>query len=274
MSNLLSSPNEIENWHPPCLADFLGNDELKKALASHWRQDGDGTNLLVEGDTGTAKTSMVEVYLKTRNCPNVTDPMSGPCGSCMDCKAFDDRFDDVGVFACFRTKVVKGGNPTHIFRVNCSDLSEHEVENLANEIAYFKGDRRIVHLDEFQEIQNAKIRGALQGILRQKGTIWIATGITAENLGPMFVRRFAMRTETTLPCELDLARFLRNRCDNWGISWDANETLARLAFRSHRNVAECLNVLAKAAGTENRKLTRPLVEQHRFISGIRITTLG
>jgi replication-associated recombination protein RarA len=267
MSKASLTPREIERWTPTRLQDFIGCKEAKVTLVDHLRVDGDGTNLLILGNTGTGKTSLIEAYLRTRNCPNSTDPLLGPCGTCSDCETFDFEHEDNGIFAQLRKKS-QDAKATHFFHVNCYTLNVIDIEGIAKEVGSHPGDRCIVYLDEVHALAEGRRDMVLLKHLRELKAVWLATGIDTNALNPMFLRRFAARCMTTLPSERDLALFLLKRCVAWSISFDEPETLALLAQRSQRITAECISVLAQAAGKPGRRLDRQLVEAHPFISGV------
>ena len=262
------TPREIEQWSPSRLSDFLACEEAKATFVDHLRVDGDGTNILLLGETGTGKTSLVDAYVRTRNCPHVTD-LAGPCGKCSDCREFDFSHRDEGIFAHLRLKVLSGKKITHFFHVNCFDLTEAAVRKLRYDVAENVGDRKIVYLDEVQHLAGTATAGILLKAIRELDAVWVATGITVEGLSPMFVRRFAARCTTSRPGHLELARFVRDRCRDWSIAWDSLETVSLLAERSQGIAAECISVLARAAGKEGRLLSCDLVERHPFITGVR-----
>ena len=268
MSNSTPTAREIEMWFPRCLEDFIGNEEIKNTLLNGLRLNGDGANILILGETGTAKTSFIECYLRTRNCPNVEDPMKGPCGKCHNCQTFDFSNSDEGLFAYGRLRTEGDKRVTHFFHLNCYELDDVSLQNLRLNITDYSGDRIIIYLDEVQELKNSRVSGMLLKMIRETEAIWLATGITSDDLSPMFVRRFAERCRTELPKAEVLALFLKKRCEEWSINYESCDTLASLAVASSGIPSECISVLAKASMTEGRLLDRQLVDNHHFISGV------
>ena len=269
MSKSSPTPHEIERWVPHRLQDFLACEEVRNAFVDHLRADGDGTNILISGETGTGKTGLVEAYVRTRNCPYSAGPLLGPCGKCDDCKTFDFENQDDGIFARLRAKVLEqSAVATHFFHVNCYRLHEPGIRDLAREIAEEGADRSIVYLDEVHDLAEGKRDKLLLKPISELNAIWIATGITTDALSPMFVRRFATRCTTTRPTEESLALFLLDRCKEWKIALDCPETLVSLARRSRQIAAECISVLARAASQNGRVLDRQLVEGYPFITGV------
>jgi len=52
MSSHMPTPREIERWVPLRLRDFVGCEDAKAVLVDHLCADGDGTNVLLSGETG------------------------------------------------------------------------------------------------------------------------------------------------------------------------------------------------------------------------------
>jgi len=268
MSKSCPTPREIEVWRPTRLQDFIACEEVKATLVDHLRADGDGTNILILGNTGTGKTGLVEAYARTRNCPKSAGPWLGPCGECDDCKDFDFEHSDDGVFAHLRTKAEET-KPTYFFHLNCYSLDVSEIEEVAKEVSSHPTVRCIVYLDEVHNLVDGRRDLVLLKHLSDLNAVWLATGIDTNAYNPMFLRRFATRCTTTLPSEPDLALFLCRRCKDWSITVDdAPETLALLAQRSQQITAQCISVLACAAGRQGRFLDRHLVEAYPFVSGV------
>jgi Mg-chelatase subunit ChlI len=265
----MPTPREIEQWVPLRLRDFVGCEYAKEVLVDHLRADGDGTNVLLSGETGTGKTALIEVYARTRNCPRTEDPLLGPCGRCHDCTTFDFQHRDDGIFARSRTKSAdRGGKITNFYHVNCCHFRESEIRDLESEIAGNHGDRSIVYLDEVQELAEGRRDRLLLKSVTELDAVWIATGTHTDLLSPPFLRRFAARCSTTLPTQKELALFLLDRCRDWKIEIDCPETIGLLTQRSRQIPAECISVLARAATQQDRRLRGQLVDTHPFITGV------
>ncbi len=275
MSERFPTPREIEQWVPTGLNDFIACEQAKNTLAGHLVVKGEGSNILISGETGTGKTGLVEVFMRTLNCSRSTGPLNGPCGVCNDCHAFNFEHSDDGLFAHDRESVtIHGEDPRYFYHVNCVGFDAAALKNLRKEIEFNGKYRSIVYLDEIQHLVTEKMDAMLLKPIRELNAIWIATGVNADNvLNQMLIRRFASRCSTSLPSEMELALFLAGRCKEWGIEIDAPETVALLAHRSHQITAECINVIARAAGEVTadgrRVLTQKMVLEHPFITGFR-----
>lgn len=234
-------------------------------LVEHLRAGGNGPNILITGETGSGKTSVVEAYARTLFCLHATEPLLGPCGQCDNCMTFDFEYGDYGLFA---RPIPLDGVITHFYHINCCNFSEPEILELTLDISHSGNDRSIVFLDEIQELTERKRDRLLLKPIQELNAIWIGAGITTDVLYPPFVRRFAMRCRTGLPSGSELALFLLDRCQEWEISYDNADTFGLLAERSGQITAECISVLARAAGREGRRLDRELVMRHPFIAGV------
>ena len=274
MSELLLSPREIEQWVPAKISDFIACEQAKRVLIGHLAVKGEGSNILISGETGTGKTGLVEVFIRTLNCRQTSEPLNAPCGTCDDCLAFDFEHSDNGLFAHDRESlIVHGEDPRYFYHVNCVGFDKMALKNLRSEIECNGKYRSIIYLDEIQHLAHDKTDTMLLKPIRELNAIWIATGVDADKvLNQMLIRRFASRCSTDLPSELELALFLADKCKQWGIQVESPETIAQLAQRSRQITAECINVLARAAGEATdigkRMLTMEMVLEHPFISGL------
>jgi hypothetical protein len=261
------TPREIQNWAPFCLGGFIGCDEPIAIFVEHLNANGDGTNVLLLGDTGTGKSRLVEAYIRTRNCPHSPGPLEGPCGVCDICTRFDFDNQDSGIFT--HRDIDEGEEViTHFFHINCYRFNDAAIAELRKELDSHKGDRCIVYLDEVHCLVEGRREMLLLDLLTHCEAIWIGTGIDTDGLNPMFVRRFPTRCKMTIPSVDVLALFLVDRCKEWSINIDAPGTISLLAERSQQITAECINVLARAAARDGRLLDRDLVEKHPFITGV------
>ena len=268
MSKHKLTPREIEQWIPRRLSDFVGCEEAIKIIANHLRNGYIGTNFFIEGETGSGKTTLIEVATRTLFCPNVTDPLAGPCWNCRECRDFDFANREEGLFAEMKPKAVNSGTCTSFFHVNCYELDLAGVRELRSVVNEFHADRTIIYLDEVQCLGGTQAEGVLLKAIRELDAVWIASGITSDVLSPMFVRRFAARCTTSLPKIGQIATFVQERCVEWEIEWDKNETIVLLSECCKGIIAECISVLALAAANE-RKLTEELVKGYRFVQGVR-----
>lgn len=258
------NPRDIERWRPLGLHDILGNTQVVSTFQSYLDFDGFGGNMLLSGPSGTGKTAAVMAYVNTLNCPHRQDEPSGPCGTCNDCRQWDARFPDHGIFALLRTRVVEHKmRPLHYIPVNCATVTESQLKEVLDD-SRDAGGEAMIFLDEVHRLTRRSMDHLLLKPLEDLDAVWIACTARTDDLDPMFKRRFATRVSTSLPLVGELAVFLANRCAEWQIRCDNPETVLLLAKKSRQIVSECIAVLARAAG-QGRVLTRELVEEYPFL---------
>jgi len=255
---------DIERWVPKSLSEVIGCSELKLELAQYLRPNGRGPNILISGDPGTGKTAAVKAFVRTLSCSKrTTDPLL-PCEECESCRTFDVRYPELGLFASLNPRVtVDGAEPLHFCPINCGGVTEAQLRELLNDLRYFRG-LILIYLDEAHRLKPRNMNHLLLPPIEETEAIWVASSALAHELDPMLLRRFAIRTKTSLPDEEELLMFLAHRCNEWKIKVDDIITLQLLSQRSQGNVSECLSVLARAAANESRLLAKELVLRHPF----------
>lgn len=260
---------DIELYRPRNLQGFVGCAAVKQELAMRISNRSFGSKLLIEGPTGTAKTSIIEATVRAMVCPNVTDPYEGHCGVCESCTTFDFSNDDYGLTMGVRARTdqVLGFD---FFHINCGEKTNESVlcETL-NEIRYFApGDDVIVFLDEVQYLGKSGLtRLFLKPLTQLTGVSWYACGVSLGNMDPMFLRRFSTRLQMPRPTVVELVQYLDQRCLDWQID-RTPQALDYLAVCSKGVVGECMSVLARAAESDRRELTMELIKSHPFIGAV------
>ncbi len=266
MTEFLPTPRQIEQWRPKRLCDFVGCAKLKAALANVIRCDGKGPNIFTTGDTGTGKTSMIITAVTTLACPKRTDPQDGPCGICPECQAFEFTNAHCGLFAMLQSDVIEGrARPLHFYHVNCAETSEQRLRELVQDLNEYSG-HSVVYLDESHRLSRGGLDEALLKPMQEQRATWIASSAMVKQLNPMFLRRFSVRVSTSRPSVEELVTLLARLCKEWQIAVDEPSTLVLLAKCSQRVMGECQNVLACAAATVSRRLSRDLIEDYSFVS--------
>ncbi len=267
MSNPIT-PHEIQNWNPAGLDHFVGNAHIIEAFKHHFGICGVGENVLLSGETGSGKTAFIDVYLRTLNCSFAEDDVGrGPCGKCQDCCNASRFFDDRGLFARASWRSTQGKMVFENYRFNCSSFDMDALESLGTELRDLAGNVNIIVLDEVQELAGSTVEGSLMTLMKQYDAVWIASGTNTQKLRPEFVRRFSRRLRTKAPTPVEIAEWLLTRVTEWKIKFDEDSTLALLAHRCRGIVAETISVLAIAAATPDRTLTKSIVTDFPFING-------
>jgi|LSQX01.3.fsa_nt_gb replication-associated recombination protein RarA len=264
MDTNLPTPREIEMWVTPTLNHVIGCEGLRAHCHDLLRVAGFGPNTFVFGDPGTGKTACIKAYVRTLRCQKKEPDKWIPCGFCESCKEFDVRYSDEGLFATLRHRVlVDGADPLHYYPINCGKISESELRRIIDDVPQWTG-LVLIWLDEVHRIVRRGMDHLLLKPLEELNAVWIASTAHPKELDRMFKRRFAAKVRTTLPTLTELVSFLKDRCDEWGIRPDSEETLQLAARRAKLVTADAIALLAVAAGRDGRLLDRELVARHQF----------
>lgn len=268
MSGLISA-REIEQYRPRKLQDFIGCSDVKQELAERIKKRSFGSNLLIEGSTGSAKTSIIEATVRAIVCSNLSDPYQGYCGNCESCKSFDFSKEDFGLFTAGRARSgqVLGFD---FFHINCGETSTDSLlrEKLEDVRCFAEGRDTFVFLDEIQFlVKSGLTKLLLKPLTDLQGVSWYGCGASLSQMDPMFLRRFGTRLQMPLPTVEELVQYLEQRCLDWEIG-HTPQVLEFLAIRSQQVVGECMSVLARAAESDRRELTMELIKSHPFIGAV------
>jgi hypothetical protein len=264
MSTLIPTSRDIERWVPAHFGHVVGCKNLKDHFFNQLRLNDCGVNTFVSGEPGTGKTATVKAFVQSLMCPNRDSVTLLPCMACHTCRNFDVRFQDIGILAVLNERVLIGGAvPINFYPVNCGAITEAQLRAVLDERREFN-DHFFIYLDEAHRLVRRQMEHLLLKPLEELDATWIASSAYPTELGPMFLRRFAAKLTTTLPTPQELTMFPKERCEEWGLTVDADETLGMLARRTRQNPAAAISVLAIAAERLHRLLDRDMVLHHRF----------
>lgn len=271
---------DIERWIPERWEQFAGNRELKEYFWDMiWcaRKEGhrSGFNLLATGVSRSGKTSMITFGIKCLGCLKFDFDTMNPCGMCKCCTLNhhlygNDGWENIVDF-------VDGQDaPTPVrylyHPIDCTRLSEADLESKLAKLRVCNEDLRIIYLDEVHRLSRRFMDERLLKPLEDFPAIWIASsanvrrdGEGGQTLDKMFQNRFSFRITTELPTLDELVIWLAERCDEWNIRVETPErTLPRLAERCHGVPGMALQVLNKAHKRRSKTLTFEMVEEHTF----------
>jgi len=256
------SPREIETWIPQSLSQIVGCRDVKLHFENMLRLGRRGQNTMVTGPSRTCKSATVKAYIRAEMCPH-RDPQSlKPCGKCSTCIDLDIRKREEGLYAILRSRVMRDNlEPLFWYPINCGMITEAGLREVLEDIPDQEG-RTIIHLDETHRLVRRHMDHLLLVPLDQYDVQWIATTAHPNELDPMFRNRFTAKLATTLPTEAELVAFLADRCGDWEINFECQDTLRIVARRSGLRPGIALGILANAAGHPDRKLTRDLAINH------------
>ena len=266
MSNNLPTARQIAAARPRDLSEIHGCDEAKSFLSSHLLSEGQGPDFLITGDPGTGKTTLLTAYLRALVCPHRYGDPIRHCNECSACKSFDVNYQDAGIYATFRLRR-EGQEELHYYPVNCGTVTAEELRSIVVDGRRDFQGRFVVVLQEAQFLALRQLyRGLLSVMDNDKlNILWIADTAHPENLDPMFIRRFS-RVCTTSTDEQKLALHLADRCCEWGLVVDDPALLGEVSRRSRGVIAECYRVLAQAALSTDRRLTRSIVDAYPYLN--------
>lgn len=271
---------DIERWIPERWDQIVGNRALKEYFWDMiWcvRKEGhrSGFNLLATGPSRTGKTSAISFGIKCLGCLNFSFDTMNPCGTCKCCTLNHHLYGNEGwenIVDFVDENEVKTPVRYHFHPVDCTRLSESDLEAKLAKLRICNEDLRIIYLDEAHRLSRRFMDEKLLKPLEDFPAIWIASSANIKNrdaedqkLDKMFQNRFSFRIATQLPSLGELVLWLAMRCQEWGILVEfPATTLPRLAERCHQIPGMALQVLNKAHKRRRKILTRGMVEEHTF----------
>ncbi len=272
---------DIERFKPNCWDDIVGNQKVKEYFFDMiWaiRKEGhrSGFNLLLTGESRTGKTAAISFGIKCIGCFDFDFDTMNPCGQCQNCTLKHHLYGNDG-WECYADFLSEEEAPTptryHYMPLDCTQLSEPELEKCLASIRIDDGNLKIIYLDEVHRLSRRFMDERLLKPLEDFPAIWIASSANVKKndasdtskLDVMFENRFSFRLNTEKPSVKELAKWLAQRCDDWGIECkDAQQTLTHLSQRSNQVTGMALQVLNRAHKKRDKLLTPQMVEEHIF----------
>ena len=271
MSTQLSAA--AKRWQATKWSEIIGNVKLKKSL---WklircvREQGnfEPYSIFAYGVSRGGKTSTIQYAIKCLLCDNLDHETLDACGHCQNCKTNADLYSHYG-WGSFIDPARPGEKSVRFFfvPVDCSRVTEAELEEILLKIQGNAGQLVIIYLDEFHRLARRRMDEKLLKAIESYPAIWLASSAMTRELDVMIKNRFDEKIEIQLPEEDDLAEFLAMRCKELGIWCPDNpkQTLTRLAKRASRITGMALPLLRQACRTPDRALTMDMVNEHVFV---------
>lgn len=150
----------IQSWQPANWKEIIGNDDLKEALTNmvasvrlDWRLE--PFRLMAYGWSRGGKTASIQYAIKCLLCLNLNLETLDACGQCEHCTTNVELTGTVGWKD--RIDTTDASMTPHVFhfhyvRVDCTRLTDAELEELLMEIRYDTDTLRIIYLDEFHRL--------------------------------------------------------------------------------------------------------------------------
>lgn len=265
---------EAEAYIPP-LAKFPGNYRLKKKLLG-WLDCPieDDPNLLVEGEPGTGKTSIIIAYLREQ-FPNPSfyrEEFSEEIKRVRESGKYKVSLEDIREW--------QGGK--YLFQqINGATDSDLQLRRKLDVLTYsaidaFEGrdvTHKVCFIDEIGEVFFRGLDETLRPILTEQG---VTSYATAQNFHSKrksdsfkeedqrltaLLRRFSHRERTELPTDSDHLTFLAFLMGEWSLKLDSPRTIQLLVEKSEGIVGLSKRVLARAIDEPDRRLTYKFVEE-------------
>jgi hypothetical protein len=263
---------DILSWLPARWELFLGNyraikhfqrlvRRLRKAIAS-----GDLTGLknlsfLMTGESRSGKTALVKFLIRSIICKEFDEASLNPCaGGCAACRHRPESFGLAGLHSYHATDGPNGSDvPVHFSVIDCTTL--HTPDELRQRLWALSWDFdgiRILYFDEVHRLVHRGMDEMLLKAMEERQALWFFSTAKPEGLEDMFKNR-CLKVFTELPAEQEMATWLADRCNEWGICWQ-REAILRVVEKSNRVVGTALHAIALAGLDDEEGLSMELVE--------------
>lgn len=271
----LITAREAEAYIPP-LEKFAGNYQVKDKLLGWLRRPIEhDANLLIEGEPGTGKTTIIHAYLREQfgNPWFFREAFMDEGATGQKPKQTSESLEQVREWQCggkyFFTQINGATDKETKIRSKLDDLTSSGLEIFA--------DRTVTHMvcvvDEIGELFFRGYDEALRPTLTEQG---ITTYATAQNFHSKrktdsfkeedqrliaLLRRFSHRERTEPPTDPDHFKLLVFLIGEWCLKIDEPGTLRLLVEMAEGVVGLSKRILIRAIDAPDRRLTRKMVEE-------------
>jgi len=247
LEETIMNPDSIRRWRPCRFGDFVG-ERNRQAVCRVQRALLTGrapSPLLGISPFGYGKTSFFRHLIRAVACEH-RDPMTAdPCFACQQCK--------------YQGPLYSGFGSPRRFEIDCTRIDRRELIELIQD-NYFDPDV----LFFFDEIHHLHERHAQETLLKfledSPGLIFAALMQDRyQEMIPPLRERFE-KIYLGPPEEHEMVVFYAARAEEWVIRAD-EETLRLMVRHSSRSFRTCQKILAAAAETATRTLTRVILAE-------------
>jgi len=260
-------------WQASTWSEITGNQKLKKSLQNLIRsvrldENWDRYGLFAYGQSRGGKTSTIQYAIRCLLCDRLDPETFDACGECTNCRCNTELYGDCGYVNFVTPDGINEQSFSFFFvPIDCSRITETELENVLRELQGNSGRLCIVYLDEFHRLARRRMDERLLRAMDSQDAIWLASSAVTSELDQMVMNRFDEQIEVELPEAEALTAFLAERCRASGVWCPGNpvETLTKLAKRARLIPGLALHVIRKACRSEDRSLTLEMVNEHVFV---------
>lgn len=225
-------------FRPLDFESVYGLDNIKEILRAYVRTGEYDPAYLFEGEFSSGKTTLARIFARSILCENRKESMS-PCNECFSCREF-----------------LLERNPAYTEIDAANGGSKERIQELLESLTYESvASKRIIFLDEAQEISKAGNDSLLQRLERQDENVIFIFGTTESNKMRPALKSRCVQFRLPLPTEDLIQEKLESICKSQKISYtqDALHILVRSADRHYRIAEINLGVTSKLGdvSTEN-----------------------
>lgn len=247
---------DLQRWAPQKWDQIIGNAALKRymrKLIRKLRKDYETTGqvspagrqaIIVTGHSRSGKTMIVKFLVRCLVCLELDDDLN-PCqGRCAACRQSPEITGMEGLFSTVATK--QGQLPVNFTVIDCTKIVQpSELKAALNDIQAWDHELGVVYLDEVHRLVKRNMDEMLLKEIEDKPVVWIFSTALTKELEQMFLNR-CIKWDTELPEVVEMAKWLCDRCDEFGIPWEP-EAIKRVMAKSNRIPGLALQALALAA---------------------------
>ena len=218
---------------------------------------------LLVGPSRSGKTALVKFFLRCLACERLDPITLNPCDrTCWTCKLRPETSDHGGLFVTLRAIDTGATGPeVHFLHIDCTKIrTAVDLDDRLNSFSETTALDGIIvaYLDEVHRLVNRSMDETLLKAIEEKPFLWILSTAKPGPLEDMLQKRL-LKFITELPTSEELADWLADRCEEWGINYEP-EAIIRVVEKSNRIVGTALHALALASLDPDEGLTVNLVE--------------
>lgn len=250
---VVPSSDSVEQWQPVTWSQIVGNRELKEILMGmvhnvRVTRTMNTFRAFVYGPSRGGKTSTINFAIKCLLCEQLDFETLNPCHACTNCRKNVQLYGNFG-WEDFIDPSRESEPSTRFLYipVDCTRVTESQIDDIFFKLSGKPDRLQIAYYDEIHRLERRQMDERFLIEMEKMQAISLASSAVRGKLDAMFMNRFDERIEVELPTVDELAVFLAERCEEWGIRVDDSyATLTRAAQRSNQVPGMALQVLRRA----------------------------